>query len=97
MSDQFTQPVDALILFVLVIFFLSIFIVVKGVALWKAARNSSKPWFIVLLLVNSVGILDLIYIFLISKRSNDSVNVSQTQEQVTDQSNVQPVEQSGNL
>ena len=35
----------------------------KGVALWKAARNSSKPWFIVLLLVNTLGILEILYIF----------------------------------
>lgn len=40
----------------------------KGVALWKAARNESKPWFIVLLLVNTVGILEIIYIFGFSKK-----------------------------
>jgi hypothetical protein len=40
----------------------------KGLALWKAARNKSKPWFIVLLLVNTVGILDLIYYFATKKK-----------------------------
>lgn len=40
----------------------------KGTALWKAAQNSSKPWFIVLLLVNTVGILEIIYIFFFSKK-----------------------------
>jgi hypothetical protein len=34
----------------------------KGVALWRAARNGSKPWFIVLLLVNTLGILEIIYV-----------------------------------
>jgi hypothetical protein len=40
----------------------------KGWALWKAARLSSKWWFIILLLVNTVGILEIIYIFFIAKK-----------------------------
>lgn len=39
----------------------------KGVALWKAARNSHKKWFIVLLVVNTLAILDILYIFVFSK------------------------------
>jgi len=38
-----------------------------GLALWKAARNGSKVWFIVLLLVHTMGILDIIYILFFSK------------------------------
>ena len=40
----------------------------KGIALWKAAQNNSKPWFIVMLLVNTVGILEIIYIFFFSNK-----------------------------
>jgi len=40
----------------------------KGVALWKAARLSSKTWFVVLLLVNTMGILEIIYIFFVAKK-----------------------------
>ncbi len=40
----------------------------KGVALWKAAHNNSKPWFVVLLIVNTAGILEILYIFLFSKK-----------------------------
>jgi hypothetical protein len=36
----------------------------KGFALWKAARNKRKGWFIVLLLVNSIGVLPIIYLLL---------------------------------
>jgi hypothetical protein len=39
----------------------------KGIALWKAARNNSKIWFVVLLLINTVAILDILYIFVFSK------------------------------
>ena len=38
----------------------------KGWALWRAARNGSTPWFIVLLILNTLGILEIIYIFLFS-------------------------------
>lgn len=44
-------------------------IVLKGIALWKAARAGSKPWFIALLVINTLGILELLYIFVFSKRS----------------------------
>jgi hypothetical protein len=40
----------------------------KGVALWRAARNRSLPWFVVLLIVNTLGILEIIYIFAFSKK-----------------------------
>lgn len=40
----------------------------KGLALWKAARQGSKWWFIILLVVNTIGILDILYIYLFSKK-----------------------------
>jgi hypothetical protein len=40
----------------------------KGVALWKAAQNKEKPWFIVILLVNTLAILEILYIFLFQKK-----------------------------
>lgn len=42
----------------------------KGVALWKAARASSKPWFVALLVINTLGILEIVYIFFFSKKSH---------------------------
>jgi hypothetical protein len=40
----------------------------KGVALWKAARRGQKIWFIVFLLVNTLAILEILYIFIFSKK-----------------------------
>ena len=40
----------------------------KGVALWKAAQNKHKWWFIALLVVNTLAILEIIYIFYFSKK-----------------------------
>ena len=39
----------------------------KGWALWRAAKNDSLPWFVVLLLVNTLGVLDIVYIFIFGK------------------------------
>jgi membrane protein DedA with SNARE-associated domain len=40
----------------------------KGIALWKAARNEHKWWFIALLVLNTLAILEIIYIFFFSKK-----------------------------
>jgi hypothetical protein len=40
-------------------------IVLKGYALWHAARRSEKWWFIVLLIINTFGILELIYLYFV--------------------------------
>jgi len=39
----------------------------KLLALWKAATKKSVVWFIVLALVNTVGILEILYIFVFSR------------------------------
>lgn len=40
----------------------------KGIALWKAARSGHKIWFIALLIINTLAILEIIYIFCFSKK-----------------------------
>ncbi|MFA6414716.1 MAG: DUF5652 family protein [Candidatus Paceibacterota bacterium] len=37
-------------------------VIIKGYALWHAARNSQKGWFIALLVINTLGILEVIYL-----------------------------------
>ncbi|HHE67448.1 MAG TPA: hypothetical protein ENL33_00060 [Candidatus Parcubacteria bacterium] len=44
----------------------------KGVALWKAARNAHKKWFIALLILNTMAFLEIIYIFYFSRRERDT-------------------------
>jgi hypothetical protein len=39
----------------------------KGVALWKAAQKKDLYWFIALLFLNTLGILEILYIFVFSK------------------------------
>lgn len=48
----------------LVVFILFIWSILwKGFALWRAAKYGQKSWFIAILVVNSVGILEIIYLF----------------------------------
>jgi len=43
----------------------------KGFALWHSARNKQLVWFIIILIVNTVGILPIIYlIFARPKKKN---------------------------
>jgi len=39
----------------------------KGLALWKAAKLNQKVWFIILLVVNTAGILEIIFYFLVAR------------------------------
>lgn len=40
----------------------------KGFALWKAADKKRMYWFIAMLVLNTAGILPIIYIFFVHKR-----------------------------
>lgn len=39
----------------------------KGLALWKAAQRKEQWWFIALLVINTVGILEILYLYVFSK------------------------------
>jgi len=39
----------------------------KAIALWKSARKGNLVWFILLLVINTAGILEILYIFIFSK------------------------------
>ena len=59
-----TLAAGAIILILVVVIWSLIW---KGLALWKAARKGSSVWFIVMLIVNTLGILEILYIFIFSK------------------------------
>ena len=48
----------------------------KGMALWRAARRGEKVWFIVFLLVNTVGILEILYLYVFGRE--DKLNKTTT-------------------
>jgi hypothetical protein len=40
----------------------------KGLALWKASKNDQRNWFIAVLVINTLGILEIIYLFRFAKK-----------------------------
>jgi len=45
----------------------------KGIALWRAAKNNHKYWFLAILVLNTFAILEIIYIFFFSKNKINKV------------------------
>ena len=48
----------------------------KIYALWTAAKRGDKIWFVVLAIINTVGILEIIYIFAVAKKKWSEVEKS---------------------
>ena len=39
----------------------------KGLALWRAAQLRQRYWFVAILLLNTLGILDIIYLYYVTR------------------------------
>jgi methionyl-tRNA synthetase len=48
--------------------FLLVIVALKGYSLWYSARNGQRIWFIILLIVNTFGILEVIYLVWVAKK-----------------------------
>jgi len=46
----------------------------KGMALWRAARKNDKIWFVVLLLVNTLGVLEILYLYVFGKSKTERLH-----------------------
>jgi hypothetical protein len=44
----------------------------KGLALWRAGRNNQPGWFIALLVINSAGLLPMVYLWLSGRQNSSS-------------------------
>ena len=49
----------------------------KGMALWHAARSKQKGWFIVMLIINSMGLIPIIYLLWFKNEAPKPVVVKQ--------------------
>lgn len=45
----------------------------KGIALWKSGRNNQLKWFIAILLLNTVGILPILYLKFFRKKQGPNI------------------------
>ena len=55
-----------LIILIIVVSFIDL--ALRGYALWKSARRGQSGWFVALLILNTMGILPVIYLLLFSKK-----------------------------
>lgn len=42
----------------------------KGAAMWRSARRGHAGWFLIFLVVNTLGILEILYLFIFSRKRN---------------------------
>ena len=79
-SGEHIAPFVLLIVSVLVVLMIWS-LVWKALAMWKAARKGDKIWFVVFLIINTLGILDILYIYVFSKDSKKSISNTNTNTQ----------------
>jgi uncharacterized membrane protein len=48
----------------------------KGIAMWKSARHSQLAWFIAILVLNTLGVLPIIYLLFFQKKTKKVKNNS---------------------
>ena len=59
---NYTQLYNKPVIFLLIIVIAIVDIFLKGWALWLAAKNNQKAWFVCIFIFNTLGVLPLIYI-----------------------------------
>lgn len=42
----------------------------KGMAVWKSARNHQKGWYLAMLIIQTLGILEILYLLFFQKDKN---------------------------
>jgi hypothetical protein len=62
---------DGLAVFIFLVVLLVIWEMVwKGIALWRAGRNNQVAWYVVIFILNTLGILPIIYLAFFQKNRN---------------------------
>lgn len=66
-GEELAQLSTGMLIFIIII---SVWTIIwKGMALWKAAGNKHKNWFIAMLILNTAGILPIIYIYFFANKT----------------------------
>lgn len=74
--DFSNHPSLAILLVVLAVWEL----IWKGLALWRAARQNQSGWYLAILILNTVGILPIIYLLLHKEPPTDEPSPAPTQQ-----------------
>ncbi|MBI2448026.1 hypothetical protein HYV44_00495 [Candidatus Microgenomates bacterium] len=69
LANYLNVPASYLSLFAgLLVAALLLLILLKGAALWRSARNGQKVWFWVFVFINTLGILEIIYLLVVKAK-----------------------------
>lgn len=60
-----------IIIVICIIAFFAWSVIWKGMALWRAARNGDKGWYVVMLLIDTAGLLEILYYFIFGKKAKN--------------------------
>lgn len=61
-SLQITKPAAIVLVISLILA-----IILKGYSLWMASKRDEKAWFVAILILNTIGVLELIYLIFVIK------------------------------
>ena len=60
-------------LFIIGLILISVWMLIwKGFALWHSAKNKQKGWFIAILILNTLGLLPIIYLIWFKPKNKDN-------------------------
>ena len=48
----------------------------KGIAMWRASKANQRNWFIAILVLNTLGVLEIVYLFFFAKQKLTSKSFS---------------------
>ena len=66
----------------------------KGTALWKSAQRKEKIWFWLLMCLNTLGILEICYIFVFSNSNNvNAWKAKLMKKNNTEKTTIEPIEE----
>ena len=71
-TTTYMEPTEKIIIVGLIIWSLAW----KGVAMWKAAHRDEKKWFIALFVINTIGILEILYLYVFSRDKKEQTIIS---------------------
>ena len=68
----YQQPIWMMVVFSLLLAWEMVW---KGLALWHSAKNKQAPWFIVMFVINTLGILPIIYLLWFKPKSEGTTQM----------------------
>lgn len=67
-AQDYNLSTTSLILLIILLVWSAVW---KGIALWRAGRNNQLPWYLIMLVLNTAGILEIVYLMFFAKSKSE--------------------------